>query len=49
MSTPENKLEAAEAKVSAEIAKARSIWASWEIYIVAAICLIVGAIVGHKI
>ena len=49
MSTPENKLEAAAASVTAEIAKAKSVWASWEVYIVAAVCLIVGAFVGHKI
>lgn len=42
MSTPENKFEAG-------IAKVKSIWASWEVYIVAAVCLIVGAIVGYKL
>lgn len=42
MSTPESKLEA-------DLTKVKSIWASYEVYIVAAICLIVGAIVGHKL
>ena len=49
MSTPENKLEAAAAKVSADLSKVKSIWASYEVYIVAAVCLIVGAVVGHKV
>lgn len=42
MSTPENKVEA-------DVEKVKSIWASYEVYIVAAICLIIGAIVGHKL
>lgn len=49
MSTPENKLETAAAAVSADIAKAKSVWASWEIWIVAAVCLVIGAVVGHKL
>lgn len=49
MCTPESKLESAAAKVSSDLSKAKSIWASYEVYIVAAVCLIVGAIVGHKI
>lgn len=35
--------------VKADIAKGKSIWVSYEVYIVAAICLIIGAIIGHKI
>lgn len=49
MSTPENKLEEAATKLSADLSKVKSVWASYEVYIVAAVCLIVGAIVGHKI
>lgn len=49
MSTPEDKLVAAAGDVKGAIEKVKSVWASHEIYIVAAVCLIVGAIVGHKI
>jgi hypothetical protein len=49
MSTPGNKLETAAATLSADAAKVKSVWQHWEIYIVAAVCLIVGAIVGHKL
>lgn len=35
--------------VKADLSKAKSIWVSYEVYIVAAVCLLVGAIVGHKI
>jgi hypothetical protein len=49
MSTPESKLETAAAKVSADLSKVKTVWQHWEVYIVAAVCLIVGAIVGHKL
>lgn len=49
MSTPESKLEALATAATAEIAKVKSVWASWEIYIVAAASLVIGAIVGHKL
>jgi hypothetical protein len=42
-------IQTAETDVKADIGKVESIWKSYEVYIVAAICLIVGAIVGHKI
>lgn len=49
MSTPEEKLQAMADKAAADIAKAKSIWASWEVYIVAAVCLVLGAVIGHKL
>jgi hypothetical protein len=49
MSTPESKLEEAATAVTTEIAKAKSVWASYEVWIVAAVCLIIGAVVGHKL
>jgi hypothetical protein len=49
MSSTETKLEQAAAAVTTEIARAKSVWASHEIWIVAAVCLLIGAVVGHKL
>lgn len=42
-------IQTVDTDVKADIAKAKSIWASYEVWIVAALCLIIGAFVGHKI
>jgi hypothetical protein len=47
--SPEDKLIAAADSLKADIEKAKSIWSSYEVYIVAAACLIVGMIIGHKL
>lgn len=35
--------------VKAEVAKVAAFWQDYRLYLVAAFCLIVGAIVGHKL
>lgn len=42
-------IETAATDVKADISKVKSIWVSYEVWIVAAVCLIIGAIIGHKI
>jgi hypothetical protein len=49
MSTPESKLETMAAAATAEIAKGKALWQRWEPYAIGVICLIVGAIAGHKL
>ena len=51
--SPEEKFQEAAAKVSAEIAKATAIigplWKRWEVYVIGAVCLLVGFIVGRAL
>ena len=49
MSTQETKLEEVSKTVTTDIEKAKSVWAHYEIWIVAAVCLVIGAVVGHKL
>lgn len=42
MSTPESKL-------AADIAKVKTFWADYRLYIACALCLILGGIIGHKL
>jgi hypothetical protein len=35
--------------VEADAAKVKSIWTRYEVYIVAVVCLIVGAYIGHHL
>ncbi len=35
--------------ISADLNKVKALWTRWEVYVIAAVCLIVGIIVGHKI
>lgn len=45
----EDKLVAAASDIKADIAKVAAFWSDYRLYFVAAGCLIIGAIVGHKI
>lgn len=38
-----------DADIMADVSKLENIWSRYEVYIVAAVCLIVGAIAGHKL
>lgn len=49
MSTPEDKLIAAASSVKEDLAKVAAFWSDYRLYLTMAACLIVGAIVGHKI
>lgn len=56
MSTPESETTKAMADIKgviaglpADIAKVKTFWADYRLYFVAVLCLIGGAIVGHKI
>jgi hypothetical protein len=47
MSTPESKLEAAAAEVSAKIGEVKSLWTRWEPYAIAVGSAILGACAVH--
>lgn len=56
MSTPEPEANKVLAGVQAEIAKLgtletkiKTLWQRWEPYAIAVVCLIVGAVIGHKL
>lgn len=42
-------IQTAETDVKADISKLKSIWASYEIWLISAACLILGAVVGYKL
>ena len=47
MSTPEDKLHTAADKVSAEIAKVKSLWSRWEPYAIGVLGFVLGFIACH--